>query len=145
MTPPKRLFAPALFAVLALVMMSMAPTAMAKPGAAKVRSLHGTVSAVARNHQAFRIRRAGKASVRIRLARSTKKAKGVRLNKGQALGVHARRTTKGLVATRIAPLRTRGNDDTGTGKNGTGKDGTGTGPGVDANEPVFDDESKRRG
>jgi hypothetical protein len=114
MIPSKRLFAPVLFAGLALALMSMAPSVLAKPGAAKVRSFHGTVSSVARDHRSFRIRRAGKASVRIRLVRSTKKAKGVRVKRGQALAVRARRTPKGLVATRIASLRTRGDDDAGS-------------------------------
>ena len=129
MTPPKRLFAPALFAVLALAMMSMAPTAMAKPGAAKVRSLNGTVSAVARDHRSFRIRRAGKASVRIRTTRSTKRAKGVRLKKGQALRVRARHTRKGWIATKIVVVRAAPR----------GGDGTGPGPGG-GNDPAFDDE-----
>ncbi len=136
MTPPKRLFALALFAVLALAMMSMAPTAMAKPGAAKVRSLHGTVSAVARDHRSFRIRRAGKASVRIRTTRSTKRAKGVRLKKGQALRVRARHTRKGWIATKIVVVRAapRGGDDTGDNETGTGDN-----PGAD-DDPAFNDD-----
>ena len=140
MTPPKRLFAPTLFAVLALAMMSMAPTAMAKPGAAKVRSLHGTVSAVARNHHSFRMRRAGKASVRIRTTRATKLAKGVRLKKGQALRVRARHTRKGWVATKIVVVRAapRGGDDTGTGDN----PGAGDGPGFDDDEGSETDEGE---
>jgi hypothetical protein len=126
--------------VLALAMMSMAPTAMAKPGAAKVRSLHGTVSAVARDHRSFRIRRAGKASVRIRTTRSTKRAKGVRLKKGQALRVRARHTRKGWIATKIVVVRAapRGGDDTGTGDN----PGAGDGPGFDDDEESETDEGE---
>lgn len=131
MTPPKRLLAPALSAALVLALMAMAPSALAKPAAAKVRSFHGTVSAVSRDHHVFRVRRAGKASVRIRVARSTKRAKGLRLKKGQSLRVRARHTRRGWVATRLVVVRAapRGGDGT----------GPGTGPGA-GDDPAFDDE-----
>ena len=45
--------------------------------------------AVARDHHSFRIRRAGKGSVRIRVGRATKLARGVRIKKGQVLRVRA--------------------------------------------------------
>ena len=131
MTPPKRLLAPTLSAALVLALMAMAPSAMAKPAAAKVRSFHGTVSAVSRDHHVFRIRRAGKASVRIRTIRSTKRAKGLRVKKGQVLSVRARHTRKGWVATRLVVVRAAPR----------GGDGTGPGPGPGAgDDPAFDDE-----
>lgn len=132
MTSPKRLLAPALSAALVLALMAMAPSALAKPAAAKVRSFHGTVSAVSRDHHVFRLRRAGKASVRIRTIRSTKRAKGLRVKKGQILSVRARHTRKGWVATRLVLVRAapRGGDGTGP--------GTGSGPGA-GDDPAFDD------
>lgn len=84
MTSPKRSLAPAMSAALVLALMAMAPSALAKPAAAKVRSFHGTVSAVSRDHHVFRIRRAEKASVRIRTTRSTKQAKGLRVKKDRS-------------------------------------------------------------
>ncbi|MBA3508608.1 MAG: hypothetical protein H0T19_00775 [Thermoleophilaceae bacterium] len=135
MSSPKRLLAPALFAALVLAL-SIAPGALAKPGPAKVRSFHGVVSAVARDHHSFRIRRAGKGSVRIRVGRATKLARGVRIKKGQVLRVRARRTRHGWVATRIVRVAPRGEEKMGAGEDPGADD---DGPDLDEEDPGADD------
>lgn len=142
MTPSKTHLVPALCAVLALALLSMAPGALAKPHAAKVRSFHGTVGAVARDHHSFRLRRAGKVGVRIRVARSTKLAKGVRLKKGLSLNVRARRIRGGWVATKITRANPRGKDDAGAGDDpGADEDAPSAGedPASDEDDPGTED------
>lgn len=135
MSSPNRLIVPALLAALVLAL-SIAPGAQAKPGPAKLRSFHGVVSAVGRDHHSFRIRRAGKGRVRIRVGRATKLARGVRIKKGQVLRVRARRTRHGWVATRIVRVAPRGEGETGAGEDPGADD---DGPDLDEEEPGADD------
>ena len=119
--------------ILALGLLALVPGAgEARPAAkGQVRSFTGTVSAVSRDHHVFRIRRSGHASVRIRVTRATKLARGTRLKRGQALGVRARKGHHGWVASRIARSRAGAVEDPAAGDDD---------PGAEDEDPGADDE-----
>jgi len=131
MTTNKRWPGPVLLAVFAIALLALAPgSSLAKTGKAKVRGFEGTVSSVARDRHSFRLTRPGHASVRIRVARSTRRAHGARLRRGQAVRIKARRTRHGWVATKIARSIARGED----------KSDAEDDPGVDEDDPAADDD-----
>jgi hypothetical protein len=131
MTTNKRWPGPVLLAVFAIALLALAPgSSLAKTGKAKVRGFEGTVASVARDRHSFRIARRGHASVRIRVTRSTRRAHGARLRRGQAVRIKARRTRHGWVATKIARSIARGED----------KSDAEDDPGVDEDDPAADDD-----
>jgi hypothetical protein len=94
-----RLTVAAATATALLAALSLLPaTASARGHKTQVREFTGTVTKVARGGRSFRLRRAGRAAVRVRVARATKFAKGAGPRAGRKLMVKARHERHGWLA-----------------------------------------------
>jgi hypothetical protein len=114
---PKRVSS--LFAVLVLATAFIA-TAVAGPAAAAVRHLDGTVVSKNANDKSFRLStQSGNLRIRVTTATVFDRLSGFgALRKGLEIEVNAKQTANGLVATKIEPRESGGNESGGADDHG---------------------------